>query len=280
MLYITPGTLAYLRDHQRRFEARERIRLAHHKVEKPRCLSVKVFAAAVEYVGRILRTGEPTKFQHEGACRAGFRVALINKGWRWSDADREAMRVVGSALLAIGARRPSWMQGQPEYRERDHTDWRYRHCLTCGGMLDEDHSGRHCSRECASVTAKRTWARENKDRVAALQKAWAAANPEKRKANQARQIERADPRDCQHCGKTFRVENSQKDRFCSQACGYAARSAAAAKRNEKQCAYCLGPFVARSRGGTRLHIYCSRECSNAGRARGATTTIFKCEEAV
>lgn len=277
MLQITPETLAYLRKFQQRAASRARITLAYHPLAKPRQLSVRKFKVTVEEYAQILLAGEPTKFRHEGTCRYALRVSLIAIGWNWADADREAIRVIGAALKVIGAERPTWMKGQPEYRQHELTSWRYRHCVACGGMLDDDQKGRHCSSECASITAKKTWARENKERMNALTNAWAKSNPEKRKVIVARSIERADPRECKMCGSTFRIPNSKKGEFCKPDCAYAFRKLVTAKKNEKQCSYCLGIFSGRTRD--RKKYYCSKTCGFAAKRAGAAT-IFKCEAIV
>jgi hypothetical protein len=48
----------------------------------------------VSAVARLLSTGEPTYFQHEGACRHGLRSALVLRGYRWPLADHTAADVV------------------------------------------------------------------------------------------------------------------------------------------------------------------------------------------
>jgi predicted nucleic acid-binding Zn ribbon protein/uncharacterized Zn-finger protein len=277
MLQLTPETVKYLRDFRNQLDEREIRREIRKAIERTRQLSEKKFAGLVEVVKPILASGEPTKFQFEGTCRYAVRVRLLSVGFSWRDADANAMAVVGAALKELGVTRPSWMQGQPEWRDRDASHWRYRHCCTCGGMLDEDQKGRHCSTECAGVTAKKRWQKDNREKMSVLQKAWRTANPDKRKAATARSIERADPRDCKQCGSTFKVPNSKASEFCQPRCYYDWRKAFSAKKNEKQCGYCGGLFVARSR--VRHNYYCSKACGFAAKKRGATI-IFQCEEAL
>lgn len=54
-------------------------------------------------------------FGLEGTLRASLRADLCLKGWRWRDAHRAASDIVGGAHSLLGAERPSWYQGQPEY---------------------------------------------------------------------------------------------------------------------------------------------------------------------
>lgn len=65
----------------------------------------------------IMRSVEPTPFAGEGPCRAGIRSSLCLQGWRWPDADAIAAEIVMAALNVVGAKRPSWWEGQPEYTQ-------------------------------------------------------------------------------------------------------------------------------------------------------------------
>lgn len=80
----------------------------------------------------------------------GIRSGLILQGgWRWRDADAAARDVVRSALRRIGARRPSWQQGQPEFTQFAVLYERTR-CVRCGWKLPEGHR-RFCSRRCSGA---------------------------------------------------------------------------------------------------------------------------------
>jgi hypothetical protein len=98
-------------------------------------------------VADILRTGEPTLFCFEAACRHGVRVSLILSGWRWSRADEQAAAIVALALALLGAKRPTWQQGQPDYCQEGTIILRER-CLHCGKPLLNMLGTKYCDEYC------------------------------------------------------------------------------------------------------------------------------------
>lgn len=51
----------------------------------------------------------------EGTMRAALRADLCLRGWQWRDANQAACDIVAHAHSLLGAERPSWYEGQPEY---------------------------------------------------------------------------------------------------------------------------------------------------------------------
>ncbi len=99
-------------------------------------------------VAAILRTGDPTPFAFEATCRHSLRSRFCLDGWKWIDADAMANEITQLALLRIGAKRPLWEEGQPEYVQLGAGALieRYR-CVRCHGPLPEGHF-KFCSRLC------------------------------------------------------------------------------------------------------------------------------------
>jgi hypothetical protein len=95
-------------------------------------------AEAVRRIACILKTYETSPFQYEGACIHGVRSALCLRGWQWSAANDHARSLVHSALDRIGARRPSWDQGQPEYLQYGIVMVERTRCARCTRKLPDD----------------------------------------------------------------------------------------------------------------------------------------------
>lgn len=95
----------------------------------------------------ILKTGEPTHFAFEASCRHGLRSALCLEGWPWADAEKMAAEIVSAALMIIGARRPTWQQGQPEWTQACALPVERTHCKNCRTPLPEG-TIKFCCREC------------------------------------------------------------------------------------------------------------------------------------
>ncbi len=100
-------------------------------------------------VCEILKHGEPTPFAFEGAARHGLRSSLCLAGWKWSDANAAAADVVSTALNLIGARRPTWQQGQPEHTQPAVVALTRTRCIRCGERLPDAHT-KFCSHLCKS----------------------------------------------------------------------------------------------------------------------------------
>jgi hypothetical protein len=166
--------------------------------------------AKVREVADVLRQYTASPFQFEAPCRHGLRSSLCLNGWPWEAADQEAHKLVQAALDMLGARRPSWQMGQPEWAQEGVRTNEPQHCHRCGKVLPE-HNGlrRYCSSVCLSAARIERESRDYKRAKHARQKAWAAAWS-------AKQPDRR----CEHCGGKFKPKDPSKpdQRFCSQPC--------------------------------------------------------------
>lgn len=196
-------------------------------------------------------------FQHEGSLRHGLRSGLCSQGRPWSLADFEANEIVQAALKVIGAARPSWYAGQPEYlipREN---------CKRCGCALDDEQiagNRRYCSSLCeasakqykADVDAKIEW-------LTKINASYHAAKA------------LAEPRECEHCKSSFKTLKPLT-RFCSKACAGAAREN---QYQQRTCQNCGISFIHRSVKNRPGH-WCSLACYVEGRAKDLPQ--YACEE--
>jgi hypothetical protein len=105
-------------------------------------------SALVDKLALILRWREPTAFAGEGPCRHGVRASLCLQGWSWSTADMVASDVVTAALNRVGARRPNWYEGQPEWTQDGALPIERERCVRCRKPLPEGH-WRFCSKVCS-----------------------------------------------------------------------------------------------------------------------------------
>lgn len=199
----------------------------------------KVIAFTILY----LKQWRLSPFEHEGSAIAGLRSALCQKGYGWDRAHVESVSIVSECLRRMGAKRPSWYDGQREYVAPR------TNCLNCGGWIDDADqasSRRFCSQECAKalLTFRAEWI----DKRTSL--AYRLADAEFRDRN-------APGRKCIGCGKTF--HSSAKDRdYCSARCHYnAIRS-----QEERACVQCGANFYSNV-ASTRC---CSLRCDGLYRA--------------
>ena len=110
----------------------------------------------VERVAKIMReardTGEAaTLMSLEAPIRHGLRSKLCLAGWGWQEADDIARDIVDGALRHVGARRPTWAEGQPEWGQQGAGALIERtRCVRCHVRLPEGHT-KFCSDLCASA---------------------------------------------------------------------------------------------------------------------------------
>lgn len=104
----------------------------------------------VVLVTRIVRQAEPTPFAAEASCRHGLRAGLCLRGWRWPLADAVAADLVAGALRRIGARRPTWKEGQPEWTQDGALPIERERCVRCRKPLPDGH-WKFCGRVCSDA---------------------------------------------------------------------------------------------------------------------------------
>lgn len=186
-----------------------------------------------------------SRWQHEGETRAGIRSALCMSGHAWQTSDTEAATIIDTALRRLGIEdRPSWIEGQNEYR-----DLRVA-CADCGNRLSPLRlaSGElFCSSLCEDNAARYRPQIARYARRLAYSKAWysvwKATAPE---------------RCCDGCGAAYRSPFPGQH-FCSHDC---AHNAQRNPERHRRCAHCKRPFVCHQ-SGSRRQRYCSVDCRTA-----------------
>lgn len=175
----------------------------------------------INHIASVLKLGEPTVFAFESACRHGLRTQFCNTGWPWDIADETAARIVSAALAQIGARRPTWEQGQPEWAQYGVVLFERTRCVTCGNKLPEENK-KYCSPHCGLVHR------------------WEIADDDKRKANKAHvtayyaaQRANAELRNCARCGLLFKPGRPTQI-YCSRKCAGKTAGAAAVERKRQK----------------------------------------------
>lgn len=141
MLVMTPEA----RRMMRRERNRERDAL-RGQVGKGRFQAiVKDLAQLVQLV---FQAGETASiFGLEGPLRAGLRADFCRQGWGWASADLTARSLLIEAFASVGAERPDWYEGQPEWTIEAGTLIERTRCVRCQAPLPEGHY-KFCSRLC------------------------------------------------------------------------------------------------------------------------------------
>lgn len=204
----------------------------------------------VSQIAEQMKTWRKSPFEHEGPMRAGLRAGLCLSGTGWTLSDLAAADIVEEALRSIGAHRPTFEQGQPEYVHE------LTYCAHCSRPLGDEHlSGarrlRFCSVECAKAARAKDdfrW-RDQNDRM-------------KRSAVEMIRREKMPTRQCEECGKGFRLPvTGREQRFCSQSCGTKHRMRQSAAGIHHNCKFCGSEFVSRSFAAR----FCSPACTMMSR---------------
>lgn len=220
----------------------------------------------------ILESGSSSKFQFEAACRHGLRSAFCLSGVAWLKAEARASAIVTEALRRIGAKRPTWAQGQPEHTSDGFAPIERTRCAHCGGKIPEDRGSRsgptiYCSDLCGqSAGALRS--RLSGEKVSRAE--WLAKAAARRERTLSVEI------DCARCGMPFRPGYSvNRQRFCSPACAQAGMDRPR-RLLERACVGCGATFKP-NHGTTK---YCSPDCYR-GRGespnRGVERTCTACQ---
>jgi hypothetical protein len=156
------------------------------------------------------RRAEPTAFAVEGTCRHAIRSALVLQSWRWPLADFVAHEIIVAALNMVGAKRPTWEQGQPEWTQPGILTAPRFWCMQCGRPLPDGHY-RFCSRVCAAAHQHDVrYARDREERLVAAA------------AYRAAYREQAPEQPCERCGVSFRP-SKKTQRYCSPQCAHSTR---------------------------------------------------------
>lgn len=259
----------------------------------------------------LLRGWRLSPFELEGTTRAGLRSGLCRNGYAWPRADREAETLVAEALHLIGAKRPTWIEGQWQYTAGQD------YCWTCRGALDEEartNKARFCCPECATVARESrhevfahatnlaryaAFYATAKEKIPERDCAWCGTSFRPAKVESvtcsdtcrshlaaqtlARKAAKAQPKPCAQCGAMFRPLTKQV-RYCSDPCRlqfFADKKAAKAaeRRGDRSCPGCLSVFTPKRAN----QIYCGEKCSARVLQRElrqrTKASAFRCEEA-
>lgn len=129
MLVMTPAAKAMLRKERRRERDAMRGKLGETR-----------HRALVDRLAKTIRTEREagriaTLFNLEGPLRHAIRAKLCREGWGWGDADQMARDVLEATFNRLGAYRPSWNEGQPEW------------LIEGGALIQRDRCARHGCRK-------------------------------------------------------------------------------------------------------------------------------------
>ncbi|MFG1465949.1 hypothetical protein V5F77_24020 [Xanthobacter sp. DSM 24535] len=147
MRHLTRAEIWLIRTEQEARYARERETL-RPKEKLRRKLKPGLRNRMIDILVPILRRAEPTAFAIEGVMRSNIRSRLCLKGWGWRDADNASEDVLEAALNRIGAVRPAWKQGQPEWTQDGVVHVPRTRCVNCGKTLPEENY-KYCGPICA-----------------------------------------------------------------------------------------------------------------------------------
>jgi hypothetical protein len=166
--------------------------------------------ALIEKVIGVLRTGDPTVFELEGACRAGLRSGFCLEGVSWALADIYSENIVAAALRRLGAKRPTWYEGQPDFN-RLHASGRV-FCANpkCQKPIEREGRAMYCCEPCRTQAKNARRYRE-----------YAKRNVAYAAAQRAAARKRGEERACEWCGSQFKaldVSGKPKQRFCGLSC--------------------------------------------------------------
>ena len=94
-----------------------------------------------------------TLFGLEGAIVAALRSDLCLQGWRWREAHGAAANIVHIAHGLLGAERPTWYEGQPDFVISPGLLIERTRCKRCHRPLPEGRP-KYCSNACKSTDQK------------------------------------------------------------------------------------------------------------------------------
>ncbi len=217
-------------------------------------------AAIVGEVVRILDCGRSSKFEYEASCRHGLRAGLCLEGKAWSAADKFAGDVVSEALRRLGAERPSWWQGQPEYADTDTSrGWCAREGCGRPIPIEAGSTNGTAVKYCSKLCSENAHAERQREHGARMDLASYLAQ----QAARSRATMEARARHCEHCGRHFLSRKADR-KYCSHACFTKAQTV----HSERPCAACGKPFKPKNCGPEKgVTRYCSKDCAAADRRK-------------
>jgi predicted nucleic acid-binding Zn ribbon protein len=169
MLMVTPASLLRLRS-----ETRSPVTLAPVRSARTKKLSKARREAIVELVAHLMRRAVPTPFRLEAPARAAIRARLCMSGWSWGQADAAADEAVQAALARVGAKRPTWKEGQPEFTQEAVLPLLREFCVRCGKPLPEENY-KYCGPVCAKAAIVDRDRRRRKEEACAEEQIYRAS---------------------------------------------------------------------------------------------------------
>lgn len=146
MLVMTPEARRMMRKERNRERDALRGRVGAGRFQA----IVKDLAALVRLA---FQAGETASiFGLEGPLRTALRADFCMQGWGWSAADLMARDLMAEAFTRIGAERPDWYEGQPEWTIKPGMLIERTRCVRCHTPLPEGHY-KFCSRLCNTTHA-------------------------------------------------------------------------------------------------------------------------------
>jgi len=136
-------------------------RKAERKAERRR-LRIKDRASVVTAIVQVVREAREdgravTHWTFEGMLIALLRSEMCLSSVPWAAADSAAREVVAEALGRLGAKRPSWQEGQPEWTDGGVIRDTRITCANCGKGLEPEQKI-YCSRICGDAALhRRAW---------------------------------------------------------------------------------------------------------------------------
>ncbi len=229
------------------------VTLPHVTIQKRRKLNRDRHNRILRNVVAMMRTGTFSKFEFEGSCQNGIRAALCLESWPWREADKAASEIVAAALKQIGAVRPAWGEGQPDYT--GYSEFDRQLCAHCGRLIMEDRLSKYAggrTRYCSATCG--TYAR--RDRQGADYEKMSLVEFLAQQAVRSQRTLEKHSRDCEQCGTHFLTKTPGR-KYCSRRC----YSAAYSRQEVKTCPTCGEHFE-----GKRNRQFCSSACSGIARA--------------
>jgi hypothetical protein len=217
------------------------------KAHRRGILSKQQREVATTQAQEVMSAWVKTPFEREAETRHAIRSSFCLGGHNWSASDEEAERITSQALAAMGAQRPGWDEGQPNFATSED------YCQWCNGPRDLGTPGKYCCRECAGAAiAYRDFKhRSGSDRAYS-------------EALRAFQRFSTPTKECKWCTKSFHPRRDQKtQQFCSNTCSAFYKSQIQRERAGvvSTCSICKDEFSTKRPG---IAQYCSGACKDAG----------------
>ncbi|WAJ30944.1 hypothetical protein [Antarcticirhabdus aurantiaca] len=237
-----------------RYGSTKPVTLAAPGLTRPRpILKGAVREAAIAQTVETMSTWRKTPFEHEGAVRAGLRIAFVEKGTAWARSDAEAAQIVEDALRRVGAIRPSFEESQPGHAlGNDFCHW----CFCPIDEEDRTRGRRFCSAHCAKQGVEHM-TRETTHHYGTVL----------RSAIRILAAEKAPPQTCKHCERSFKTDRRKQD-FCSIRCANLHHVGDRALI-DRSCGLCGSVFKPHSQG----QRYCSQSCGQRANRRAEAEAL-------